>query len=364
MEWTEYLDLQDDDLPVAVDGPTTPPPPATPPAMSLDDLAEELCIPLATLAEIDELIRDRKQMIFTGPPGTGKTFVARRLARLYTDNEDTRFEFIQFHPSYAYEDFVEGYKPRTDDSGALSFAVEKGPLRELVRKAQIAKDAADASGEMAPVHMLVIDEINRANLSRVFGELFFALEYRDTPVRLQYSPTKPPLRLPENLWIIGTMNTADRSAAIIDSALRRRFYFFDFSPMVEPFDGLLHRFLTRLQDQGEADLRWLARVIEVANDRLPDPRFAVGPSYFMRNDISAKLAERAWKHTVIPYLSDRFPDLVEDGEFDWNVLSNEALGRNDSPTGEFGPTEVDSGLDAETSSITSEGTNSEAEGSE
>ena len=325
MDWAEYLDLQDDDLPVAVDGPTTPPPPSMPLALSLHDLAEELSIPLATLAEIDELIRDRKQVIFTGPPGTGKTFVARRLARLYTENEDTRFEFIQFHPSYAYEDFVEGYKPRTDESGALSFAVENGPLLEIVWKAQRAKDAADAAGEAAPVHLLLIDEINRVNLSRVFGELFFALEYRDTPVRLQYSPTKPELRLPENLWIIGTMNTADRSAAIIDSALRRRFFFFDFSPTIEPFDGLLHRFLTRLHDRGGDDLRWLSRVIELANDRLPDPRFAVGPSYFMRQDISVKLAERAWKHTVIPYLSDRFPDLVEDGEFDWSVLSVEAL---------------------------------------
>lgn len=318
--WDSYMGLQEEDLPTEVtdDSETIHPPIEQLPDDSLAELASSLHLPATFVQEIDRLIEDKGQVVFTGPPGTGKTFIARKLAKHYTQGDDTRMEFLQFHPSYAYEDFVEGFRPRLeDDSANLSFSVEPGPLMVFVRRAQI---ALDNFGEDAPIHVMVIDELNRANLGRVFGELFFALEYRGQSVRLQYSPDKPMLRLPSNLWFIGTMNTADRSIALFDAALRRRFYFIDCSPNHSPFDGVLNSFLTQLHFQGGPNLEWLDTLLRHVNETIPDPRYAVGPSYFMRPDLTVELAERAWKYTVLPYLADRFEGLVASGIFDWSAL--------------------------------------------
>lgn len=306
--WDEYLDLQDaGDLPAETTAPAAPV--AAPQPASLAALADELCLPPAFLHEVDALIRDKGQIVFTGPPGSGKTYVARRLAAFYAGGEVSRFEFLQFHPSYAYEDFVQGLRPKPDEAtGLLTFEAQNGPLLDVVKRAQEASDDA--------IHVMVIDEINRGNVARVFGELFFALEYRDQRVRLQYSPQGTPLQLPENLWFIGTMNTADRSIALFDAALRRRFYFVDFSPLSPPFDGVLRCFLDKLGN----GMEWVAAVLAHVNAELPDPRFAVGPSHFMRRDLTPEIAARVWRYTVLPYLADRFPDAAESGRFAWATV--------------------------------------------
>ena len=176
-------------------------------------------------ADLTELIADlceKRQMIFYGPPGTGKTYVARRIAgQCRLGGGD--FSIVQFHPSYSYEDFVEGFRPRLHN-GQPGFELTPGPLRRI---------AAQAAANPSATYILVIDELNRGNVAKVFGELYFLLEYRNEEMDLQYggasAPTDPgKFRLPENLWFICTMNTADRSIALMDAALRRRFYFAPF----------------------------------------------------------------------------------------------------------------------------------------
>src|SRR5262249_10012300 len=232
------------------------------PMDDLSRLADELLLDRGQLERAARLLRDKRQIIFYGPPGTGKTFVARKLAA-YFAGERGSVEVIQFHPSVAYEDFFEGFRP--DKEG--KFHLKPGPLKRIAQRA--AEDANNA------IHVLIIDELNRANVAKVFGELYYLLEYRKDEVWLQYSDLK--FSLPENLWIIGTMNTADRSIALVDAALRRRFYFVPFFPDEPPIQGLLRRWLERNQP----DLGWVADVVDLANERLGDRHVAIGPSYFM-----------------------------------------------------------------------------------
>ncbi len=147
--------------------------------------------------------------------------------------------------------------------------------------------------------MLVIDEINRGNVAKVFGELYFLLEYRDEEIKLQYS--SEPFVLPKNLWIIGTMNTADRSIALIDAALRRRFYFVPFFPNEPPIEGLLHRWLTAHRPE----MLWVDDVVNEANERLAKPDAAIGPSHFLREDLNDEWLELIWQHSIIPYLDEQ-----------------------------------------------------------
>jgi 5-methylcytosine-specific restriction enzyme B len=146
--------------------------------------------------------------------------------------------------------------------------------------------------------VLLIDEINRGNLAKVFGELYFLLEYRGEKVRLQYS--EEPFALPKNVWVIATMNTADRSIALIDAALRRRFYFVPFFPDEPPVKGLLCRWL----NQHKPDLAWVADVVDRANGLLGDRHAAIGASHFLRHDLTERWVSLIWKHAVLPYLEE------------------------------------------------------------
>ena len=266
-------------------------PPSRLPA-TLEELAGELYLPIDFLRNIEALLLEKKQVIFQGPPGTGKTYVARELARHLAGRED-HCRIVQFHPSYSYEDFVRGYRPTLSDGRQPVFDLEDGPFLRIARRAK-----NDPDGK----YFLVIDEINRGNLAKVFGELYFLLEYRDTPMELMYrKPGEPQFTMPGNLYIVGTMNTADRSIALVDLALRRRFAFVDFSMREEPVKGLLRRWLAA-NDLDEMD--WVADVVERANEKLDDHHAAIGPSYFMRTPLDEAAVERIWKHSVLPYVEE------------------------------------------------------------
>jgi len=151
--------------------------------------------------------------------------------------------------------------------------------------------------------VLIIDEINRANLAKVFGELYFLLEYRDQAVDLLYSADDEGFTLPKNLYLIGTMNTADRSIALIDAAMRRRFAFVELAPDAEPTKSLLGRWSAH-HGLGDTAARLLARL----NQRIEDPDFRVGPSYFMKStDADAHSPERLdriWRTSILPLLQE------------------------------------------------------------
>ena len=258
------------------------------PAPDLQSLADELMFDVAELRKIEELLNDKRQVIFQGPPGTGKTYAARKLAECLAAAKD-RVRLVQFHPSYAYEDFVQGFRPHLVQ-GQPSFELRDGPL---LQAAEAARQEPNAK------HFLIIDEINRGNLAKVFGELYFLLEYRDEAMRLQYSDET--FALPDNLYIIGTMNTADRSIALVDLALRRRFHFVEFHPDKPPINGLLNRWLK----ENAPSMTWVADMVDHANEKLGDRQAAIGPSYFMKGDLDDRKVDLTWKHNVLPYIEER-----------------------------------------------------------
>ena len=263
---------------------------------SLEELAESLFLSLPLLEKIETLLDDKRQVIFQGPPGTGKTYVALALAKCLAGSTD-RVTLVQFHPSYSYEDFVRGFRPALVN-GQASFTLQDGPLLRAAGEAR-------AEAEMDPdaKHFLIIDEINRGNLAKVFGELYFLLEYRDEKISLQYQRTAgETFSLPENLYIIGTMYTADRSIALVDLALRRRFYFIEFHPDNEPVKSVLGRWLK----EKAPDMKWVAKVVDEANELLKDDRHAaIGPSYFIKQSLDKEGVRRIWLHSVLPYIEER-----------------------------------------------------------
>ena len=279
----------------------------------LRTLADDLHLPVDFLEGIDTLLKDKKQVIFQGPPGTGKTYVAQKLAACLARSEE-RVTLVQLHPSYAYEDFVQGFRP-TLKGGQPGFELRNGPLLRAAERAR---------KEPGTDHFLVIDEINRGNIAKVFGELYFLLEYRDSEMQLQYSDA--PFSLPGNLYIIGTMNTADRSIALVDLALRRRFYFVEFHPDEEPVKGVLRRWLRK----NVSEMEWVADVVELANEKRElkqDRHAAIGPSYFMAPGLDGAAVERIWKHSVLPYIEERlFVEREGLGELHLDALRRSAEG--------------------------------------
>jgi hypothetical protein len=274
-------------------------------------LEDELLLGQSWLQKLLDLLASRRQLILYGPPGTGKTWLARRIAAHAFDPGDVRL--VQFHPSYTYEDFVEGYRP-VDRDGALTYQLVPGPLRELCQQAEENPDRP---------HLLIVDEINRGNLAKIFGELYFLLEYRDEPMRLQYSSGED-FKMPANLHVIGTMNTADRSIALLDAALRRRFAFLELSPRTDPVRGLLGRWLARHDLDPEPDT-----LLETLNDMLAraggDQDLAIGPSYFMGRAEDPDL-DTIWEFDLLPLLVERFygTDVDVAKEFSLEAVKQEA----------------------------------------
>ena len=219
------------------------------------------------------------------------------------------------------EDFVEGYRPTLTDAGQAGFKLTKGPLRRIAAKAAENPDYS---------FVLVIDEFNRGNVAKVLGELYFLLEYRNESVSLQYSGDR--FSLPENLWFIGTMNTTDRSIALVDAALRRRFYFFGFFPDEPPVRGLLSRWL----EVNQPDAGWVAGLVELANRKLEDRHLGIGPSYFLNKNqqLSEDRVRFIWEQAVIPYIEDQcFGDESKLKEFVYDRLRRELDGLGIEPQG-------------------------------
>ena len=299
---------------VEQDTPLPPPPNGGDLPKRLSVLAEELLVDSGFLQDIVSLLKDKGQVILYGPPGTGKTYLARKLAKVLARDESRR-SLVQFHPSTSYEDFFEGYRPAgTSDDGSIRFNLTPGPLALM---AEWASEAADET------HVMIIDEINRGNLPRVLGELLFLLEYRDESVQTLYRPPAEPFSLPENLWFIGTMNTADRSIALVDAALRRRFHFVPFFPDSGPMQGLLDRWLER-----EGEPEWVGRMIDAVNAELTvhldGSHLLLGPSHFMKHhgstlDEQRESLRRIWEYNIEPFIEDQFfgdPDHIEHYRFD------------------------------------------------
>lgn len=272
------------------------------------ELAAELHLPQDWVQEnILDLLEEKKQLIFYGPPGTGKTFVARRMGRHLTEHGG-HMRLVQFHPSYTYEDFFEGYRPVPSGDGQVEFSLVPGALREIARRAREHPEEP---------HLLIVDEINRGNVAKVFGELYFLLEYRNERIELQYSRDEQ-FELPENLFLIGTMNTADRSIALVDSALRRRFYFVGFVPTREPVKSVLPKWLEHHALDPEP-----AALLDELNESVGgNDDFSIGPSYFMTPDGSAPRLEQVWEHALKPLLEEHFygSDRDIEGEFGFESL--------------------------------------------
>jgi MoxR-like ATPase len=284
-------DLKEDVHSVAaLAGLAAPPKPIAAPVLvraATDELARKLFLPQEWLQEIFDLLEEKGQVVFYGPPGTGKTYVARELARHLT-SEGGWTSIVQFHPSFSYEDFFEGYRP-VAAGDSVTYELKQGPLRQAV-------DAALEEPERPAV--LIVDEINRGDTAKIFGELLFLLEYRKEYVQLQYSPEEQ-FSLPKNLLLIGTMNTADRSIALVDAALRRRFYFIEFAPTEEPVKSVLRKWLEKYE-LGEEPARLLAEL----NERIARDEIAIGPSYLMTNNGRPPHLERVWEHAILPVLEE------------------------------------------------------------
>ena len=276
---------------------------------SVDDAHRNLFISREHFQRLLESIRAHKNLILQGPPGTGKTFIAKRLARCLIGYKDSDpIETVQFHQSYAYEDFVQGYRP----TRAGGFDLKDGVFYEFCER---------ALANPGTPHVFIIDEINRGNLSRIFGELLMLIEADKRSemyaVSLTYSDRR--FYVPKNVHILGMMNTADRSLALVDYALRRRFAF----ESLEPGYGR-PEFKRYLESSGtETNLvnRIVQRMGQLNRKIEEDPElgagFEIGHSYFVPDD-GEGISEDRYTHIVHsqiePLLREYWFDSPEDVE--------------------------------------------------
>ncbi len=250
--------------------PSTPEEPTAPTNhYGADDFLAEVYVDEPVYKKMCSVLGSKKNLILQGAPGVGKTFAAKRLAySLMPERDEDCIEFVQFHQNYSYEDFVMGYKPADFDSG---FALKNGVFYRFCEKA---KENLDKN------FYFIIDEINRGNMSKIFGELLMLIEsdYRGESVTLAYKDEK--FFVPENLYIIGMMNTADRSLAMIDYALRRRFGFVKMEPAFE--NEKFEKFIASIESETLVKLVDQVKSLneEIENDKSLGKGFRIGHSYF------------------------------------------------------------------------------------
>jgi hypothetical protein len=283
-------------------------------SLSLQTLAEQTGLPEEKGAEWVTAVTRKRQAIFYGPPGTGKTFMAEQLARYLIAGDDGFYDVVQFHPAYSYEDFVQGIRPQNRPDGSLSYNLVPGRFLEFCREAE------GRNGRC----VLIIDEINRANLSRVFGELMYLLEYREQKVALAGGGV---FQIPANVYLIGAMNTADRSIALVDYALRRRFAFI---PLFPNYHVLRHY---HEQQQTNFPLDRLIKLLQRLNNQIGDPHYALGVTYFLTPRLNEEIGN-IWQMEIEPYLEEYFydqPDRV--AEFRWSRVKEEVRGIGDRGLG-------------------------------
>lgn len=255
------------------------------------------------------VLKRKKNIILQGAPGVGKTFAAKRLAYAMMGEKDKeRVEFIQFHQNYSYEDFMMGYKP-TENGG---FEMQYGVFYRFCKKAE---------NNPEKDYFFIIDEINRGNMSKIFGELLLLIEkdYRGTSSKLAYQNLN--FSVPENLYIIGMMNTADRSLAMIDYALRRRFSFFDMEPGFDT-EGFKEYQEKLASDKFNALIECIKELNnEIADDPSLGKGFCIGHSYFcglQADECTQELLEGIVEYDILPMLSEYWFDNLTEKVAPWS----------------------------------------------
>lgn len=271
------------------------------PAYTLSQCASDLKIEEPILLEYIRALNRKNQAILYGPPGTGKTFMAKKLMNHLLSEGYGFGEVVQFHPAYTYEDFVQGIRPQMIN-GILDYPIVPGRFLSFCQKAKTLPPDQ--------ICVLIIDEINRANLAQVFGELMYLLEYRDEFVSLA---TGEKFSIPPNVRIIGTMNTADRSIALVDHALRRRFAFLHVAPN--------YNLLRQYHQTTQYPIEGLIQQLRILNQNIDDHHYEIGPSFFLRSDLEEHL-ESIWRTEIEPYLEEYFFDQPKKvDQFRWREIS-------------------------------------------
>ena len=300
-EFDFIMDMIRENNPSAFSGQRTEP-------YTKENFLEEVYMTEAKYNRLVSVLLRKKNIILQGAPGVGKTFAAKRLAySIMGEKDESRVEFVQFHQNYSYEDFIMGYKPEGD-----SFALKYGIFYRFCQKAANNPDKD---------YFFIIDEINRGNMSKIFGELLMLIEkdYRGTKTALAYNGLS--FSVPERVHIIGMMNTADRSLAMIDYALRRRFSFFEMEPGFESegFVKYQNALNSELFDSLIGKITELNK--EITADRSLGKGFCIGHSYFcgMKACTAEKLLEIV-DFDVLPMLEEYWFDDLDKVQRWENIL--------------------------------------------
>jgi 5-methylcytosine-specific restriction protein B len=283
---------------------------------SIEDAQKDIFLSTEDLNSIQHSLEYKKNIILQGPPGVGKTYMAKRLAFLAMEVKDnSKIEMIQFHQSYSYEDFIQGFRPKEDGG----FKLENGVFYRFCKRAQ-----SDPENK----YFFIIDEINRGNLSKIFGELMLLIESdkrgQENSVSLTYSSTNEnKFYIPSNVYLIGTMNTADRSLAVVDYALRRRFAFININPTFN--DKFRNELLNLGVDEGILDQ--IVVKIHLLNEEIgKDPNlgkgFRIGHSYFC--NVPKGTGDIDWYNSIVKH---ELAPLIEEYWFDSDDKSKSEIQR-------------------------------------